>query len=77
MTKNIYIATVTLSVSETNSFGDQKTSEPVEVVPVWAHDIEEAEALIRENYEEDCGSPGNWTRVTDIVLKSAIGTPGR
>lgn len=75
--KNIYIAKVTCSISSTNSFGEQKLSEDVEVVPVWASDLEEAEDLVKAHYNEDDRDPGNWVRVTDILLKSALGTPGR
>ena len=74
--KNIYIATVTLNVSETDSFGGQTTTDPVHVLPVWADDDDEASTLIERHFARDNGAPGNWVRITDIVLQPALGDPG-
>ncbi len=74
--KKIYIATVTLSCSETNSSGKQTETQPVHIVPVWAHEEDEARSEIEQHFSDDgCGAPGNWVRVTDIKLQGAIGTP--
>lgn len=74
--KNLYLATVTLSCSETNSFGKQKETAPVSHVPVWAHDEKDAREQIELYYNDDFyGSPGNWVRVKNIELNLAIGNP--
>lgn len=74
--KKIYIATVTLSCSETDSLGRQTETQPVHIVPVWAHEEDDARCQIEQHYADDChGSPGNWMRVTEIKLQGAIGTP--
>lgn len=73
--KTLYIATVQLSVSETDSFGGQKQYDRTETVPVWGSDESDAKTLIERHFAPPAKSPGNWVRITDIVLAEALGQP--